>query len=244
MCARPALPVLQGVSAHSCLETSMLFLLSPPHSSSPGFLLKSEKIEQLRYHPNYELIPGTISDVFDGEHYRELRTQKVVVDGKELPYCYFSGEYDIALGFCADSYLLLDRCRKGPSATPILSKLYSLSPEIRTHLLDLLCCRVIPGPKGPKDAHSYLVSLTTNSHGWLSVSQHTIALHRRYSLFMRIIFLRWGYHRHREAAQCQGPQQFEYLPLNMCPKRSSRTHSATITFIMKCGPVNGGLLFK
>ncbi len=41
------------------------------------------------------------------------------------------GKYDIALGVCTDSYLLFDRRRKGPSATPILVDIYSLPPEIR-----------------------------------------------------------------------------------------------------------------
>lgn len=102
---------------------------------------------------------GGISDVFDGECYRQLRTPKVVVDGTELNHCYFSGEFDIALGFATHSYLLFDRRRKGPSATPILIDLYSLPPEIRTHLLDLMCCGVIAGPNYPKDEHSHLVSL-------------------------------------------------------------------------------------
>ncbi|KAF7378176.1 hypothetical protein MSAN_00242100 [Mycena sanguinolenta] len=124
-----------------------------------GFFMNPKKIEELRYRHNYHSVPGTISDVFDCEHYKQLCTQKIVVDGRELNHRYFSGEFDIALGFCTDSYLLFERRRKGPSATPILVDLYSLPPEIRTHLLDLLCCGVIAGPKGPKDAHSYLVPL-------------------------------------------------------------------------------------
>ncbi|KAF7358774.1 hypothetical protein MSAN_01216400 [Mycena sanguinolenta] len=136
-----------------------LFCYLPLIPRLQGFFMNPKKIEQLRYRHSYQSIPGTISDVFDCEHYKQLCTQKVVVDGNELGHCYFSGEFDIALGFCTDSYLLFERRWKGPSATPILVDLYSLPPEIRTHLLDLLCCGVIAGPKGPKDAHSYLVPL-------------------------------------------------------------------------------------
>jgi hypothetical protein len=51
-----------------------------------------KKVKQLCYRHEYKSIPGTISDVFDGEHYKQLRTQKVVVEGKELSHRYFSGE--------------------------------------------------------------------------------------------------------------------------------------------------------
>jgi hypothetical protein len=60
-----------------------------------------------------------------------------------------------------DSYLLFKRNRGGPSATPILIKLYSIKPEVRTHIdpLDggLMSTGVIPGPHPPKDARSFLV---------------------------------------------------------------------------------------
>ncbi|KAJ7277813.1 hypothetical protein C8J57DRAFT_1579380 [Mycena rebaudengoi] len=75
----------------------------------------------------------TISDVFDGEHYRTLCTKNVVVDGQILPHKYFSGMYDICLGIALDSYLLFKCNRAGPSATPILIQNYCLQPDIRTN---------------------------------------------------------------------------------------------------------------
>ncbi|KAF7334036.1 hypothetical protein MVEN_02309100 [Mycena venus] len=136
-----------------------LFCYLPLIPRLQGFFMSPKKVEQLLYRHNYKPIPGTISDVFDGEGYKQLRTRNVMVDGKELSHRYFSGKYDIALGICTDSYLLFDRRRKGPSATPILADVYSFPPEIRTHLLDLMSCGVIAGPNCPKDEHSYLVLL-------------------------------------------------------------------------------------
>ncbi|KAJ7310778.1 hypothetical protein DFH08DRAFT_718583, partial [Mycena albidolilacea] len=71
-----------------------------------GFFQNQKSIDRLLYRANYEHIPGTISDVFDGEHYRTLCQQNVTLDGKVLPHKYFSGKYDICLGICLDSYLL------------------------------------------------------------------------------------------------------------------------------------------
>ncbi|KAJ7083126.1 hypothetical protein B0H15DRAFT_749862, partial [Mycena belliarum] len=71
-----------------------------------GLFLNPKMIDRLLYRHNYTHVPGSISDVFDGEHYRNLRKQNVVVDGKTLPHKYFSGQFDICLGVCTDSYLL------------------------------------------------------------------------------------------------------------------------------------------
>lgn len=60
--------------------------------------MNPQKIRQLLYRHNYKHIPGTIADVFDSEHHRNLRTQKVVLDGKELDHCYFSVKE--AMGWC------------------------------------------------------------------------------------------------------------------------------------------------
>ncbi|KAJ7340614.1 hypothetical protein DFH08DRAFT_915623 [Mycena albidolilacea] len=126
-----------------------------------GFFQNQKSIDRLLYRANYEHIPGTTSDVFDGEHYRTLCQQNVVLDSKVLPHKYFSGRYDICLGICLDSYLLFKRNRGGPSATPILVKNYCIKPEVRTHLNPLngglMSAGLIPGPHPPKDARSFLV---------------------------------------------------------------------------------------
>ncbi|KAJ7310157.1 hypothetical protein DFH08DRAFT_636391, partial [Mycena albidolilacea] len=71
-----------------------------------GFFQNQKSIDQLLYQANYNHILRTISDVFDGEHYRTRCQQKVALDGKVLPHKYFSGKYDICLSICLDSYLL------------------------------------------------------------------------------------------------------------------------------------------
>ncbi|KAJ7190323.1 hypothetical protein GGX14DRAFT_382297, partial [Mycena pura] len=71
-----------------------------------GFFLDPQKVKQLLYRHEYIPVDGAINDVFDGALYKELRQQRVIVDGIELGHCYFSGKYDIALGFCCDAYLL------------------------------------------------------------------------------------------------------------------------------------------
>lgn len=43
-------------------------------------------------------IPGLMTDIFDGEHYRELLKTRVCVDGQYLSHCFFSDTRDIVLG--------------------------------------------------------------------------------------------------------------------------------------------------
>jgi hypothetical protein len=122
-----------------------------------GLFSNPKTVEELLYRHRYQSRHDEVSDVFDGIHYQNLRKTKVTVDGRELAHCYFSGKYDIALGVCMDSYLLFDRRRKGPSATPILLQNYNIWPAVRTHLSREICVGVIPGPRTPKDYHSFLV---------------------------------------------------------------------------------------
>ncbi|KAJ7026055.1 hypothetical protein C8F04DRAFT_1298344, partial [Mycena alexandri] len=124
-----------------------------------GLFQNPKSIQELLYHHNYKHIPGTISDVFDAEHYRTLCTRNVVVDGETLPYRYFSGKYDMCLGLCTDSYLLFKRNRGGPSATPMLVQNFCIRPEIRTHIdgIGLMSTGVIPGPHSPKHMHSFFI---------------------------------------------------------------------------------------
>ena len=72
-----------------------------------------------------------------------------------LPHRYFADPRDIAFSFCIDSYLLFKN-RGGPSGTPLLIKNINLDPSIRTHLKNLLCVGVIPGPHLAKDLGSFL----------------------------------------------------------------------------------------
>lgn len=95
-----------------------------------NFFANPKTVQELLYRHKYRPSKITISDVFDAEHYRELRKKRVTVDGEELPHMYFSGKHDIAFSVCLDGYLLYKRRRGGPSATPIVIQIYNLPPEV------------------------------------------------------------------------------------------------------------------
>lgn len=122
-----------------------------------NFFSNKSCIDKLSYQHEYKEDPNGISNVFDADHYKKLRKHHIVVDGEKLDHKYFSGKCNIAFTICLDVYLLYKHRWGGPSVTPILVQLYNLPPDIRTHLDRLLCIGVIPGLKGPKDLHSFLV---------------------------------------------------------------------------------------
>ena len=131
-------------------EPRRLFCYIPLIPRLQDFFANEKSLNELLYRFLYSLNGGSISDVFDSEHYRNLRKTRVTVDGRKLPHRYFEGKHDIAFSTCLDSYLLYKRRRGGPSACPILVQIYNLPPEIRTHISRLICLGVIPGPRPPK----------------------------------------------------------------------------------------------
>lgn len=112
-------------------------------------------VESLLYHHWYPASSDEISDVFDGDLYHQLCNTHVIIDGVEQPYHFFSHQNDIAFSLATDGYLLFGRQWKGPSATPILIQIYNLPPDIRTHLKNLICVGIIPGPSFLKDITSF-----------------------------------------------------------------------------------------
>jgi hypothetical protein len=116
-------------------------------------------IDRLSYRQRYEHKPGWICDVFDSQWYHTLLQKHVVVDGVEQDHTYFSGKHDIALSLAADGFLLFDRRRSGPSATPIILQNLNLPPQSRTHLENIICVGIIPGPSQPKDIASFIAPL-------------------------------------------------------------------------------------
>ncbi len=114
-------------------------------------------IELLQYRAKFVDDENVIHDIFSSEHYKTLRRSPVIIDGQELPYNHFSDPRDIALGLCTDAFLLFQRHRAGPSATPVLLVNYNLPPDVRTHLENLICIGVIGGPSQPKRMWTYLI---------------------------------------------------------------------------------------
>ncbi len=132
------------------------FMYIPLFPRLAAFFQSPDMINKLSYRANFQHTVGQIHDVFSGENYQAMKSRRVVVDGEILPHKFFSDERDIAFGLCTDGFLLFGRKRGGPSATPLLVKNYNLAPHIRTHLENLICVGVIPGPKQPKDLTSFL----------------------------------------------------------------------------------------
>lgn len=124
-----------------------------------GFFQSPDMIHLLSYRKNYVEEPGTIRDVFDSEWYHTLCQTDVEVDGVKRKHKFFSGKHDIAFSLSVDGFLLFNRRRSGPSATPILLMNLNLPPSIRTHLENVLCLGVIPGPHQPKDLASFICPL-------------------------------------------------------------------------------------
>ncbi len=114
-------------------------------------------IQLMQYRSKFQHNPELILDVFSSEHYQNLKGSPVLVDGEELNHHHFSDPRDIALALCTDAFLLFQRHRSGPSATPLLLLNYNLPPQVRTHLENLICLGVIGGPGQPKRIWTYLV---------------------------------------------------------------------------------------
>ena len=124
-----------------------------------AFFQKAEMDTQLAHRDQFEHINGIFRDIFDGHWYHKLWRTHVVIDGVQQPHKFFSGKNDITLLLSTDGFLLFNRRRSGPSATPMLLQNLNLPLTLRTHLEHLICIGVIPRPHQPKDLRSFLTSL-------------------------------------------------------------------------------------
>ncbi|EIN12015.1 hypothetical protein PUNSTDRAFT_63385 [Punctularia strigosozonata HHB-11173 SS5] len=151
-----------------------------------SYFRSEDMITLLRYRSEHAGSEDVISDVFDCQHYNNLRKAPVVIDDEEQSFCYFSGDTDLAFASCSDSYLIFRRKHGGPSATPLLLQNLSLPPSIRTHLEHLLCIGVIPGPRVPKDMASFQIPAEEE---WAQLARGV----RTFHLSMRTHFLLRAY---------------------------------------------------
>src|SRR5260221_3158323 len=90
-------------------------------------------------------VPGTITDIFDGIHYRSLLGERVVFGDQSLPHNYFSDHHDIALGFATDGFAPFKK--RNHTTAWILLFNYNLPPDERFQKDNILCAGIIPGPK-------------------------------------------------------------------------------------------------
>ena len=126
--------------------------------------------------------PGTKTDIFDGLHYRSLLGERVVVGDKTYPHNYFSDHRDIALGFATDGFAPFKRRKH--TAWILLIFNYNLPPEQRFLRDNILCVGIIPGPKKPWDADSFiyplvreLLELAAGVSAYDALSRSLFALH-------------------------------------------------------------------
>jgi len=127
-------------------------------------------------------MPGVTTDIFDGLHYRSLRGEPVVVGNQTLSHHYFSDHRDIALGFATDGFAPF---KKRKHTTWILLVFnYNLPPDQRFQKDNILCVGIIPGPKKPWDADSFihplvqeLLELATGVSAFDALSSTLFALH-------------------------------------------------------------------
>jgi len=101
--------------------------------------------------------PGTTTDIFDGLHYRSLLGERVVVGDQTYPHNYFSDHRDIALGFATDGFAPFKKRKH--TAWILLIFNYNLPPDQRFQKDNILCVGIIPGPKKPWDADSFIYPL-------------------------------------------------------------------------------------
>lgn len=121
-----------------------------------GLFQNPEIVRLLAYRSEYTR-DGNYSDIFDGDYYRDLCQTPLIIDGKDRNCYLFSGEYDLVFALLSDGIRIFKGGHKSSAtATPFIIQLYSLPPEIRTHLQYLLPLGLAPGPHGVKDHNSFL----------------------------------------------------------------------------------------
>ena len=113
--------------------------------------------ETLQYRHNYQLKPGTVADVFDGQHYKRLCNTEVTIGGNPIGHKFFSQPTDLALGLSTDGFGPFKRRKH--TCWPIIVFLYNFPPQIRTHLGKIFCVGLIPGITAPKDSDSYVLPI-------------------------------------------------------------------------------------
>jgi hypothetical protein len=127
-------------------------------------------------------VPGTTTDIFDGLHYLSLLGERVVIGDQSLPHNYFSDHRDIALGFATDGFAPFKKRKY--TAWVLLIFNYNLPPDQRFQTDNILCAGIIPGPKKPWDADSFiyplvreLLELASGVSAYDALSSSLFALH-------------------------------------------------------------------
>jgi len=99
-------------------------------------------------------MPGTTTDIFNGLHYCLLLGERVVVGDRMLPHNYFSDQRDIVLSFATDGFAPFKKRKH--TAWILLIFNYNLPPDQCFQKDNILCVGIIPSPKKPSDADSFI----------------------------------------------------------------------------------------
>jgi len=104
---------------------------------------QARTMKDYRHSADEDSRTGQIGDYWNGALHQEH-----VRDG------FFSNEHDMALSFSTDGLQLFTVGQY--SVWPLLIINLNLPPAIRVKKCNLMLCGIIPGPKSPKDIHSFL----------------------------------------------------------------------------------------
>ncbi len=126
--------------------------------------------------------PGMITDIFDGHHYHSLLGERVVVGDQTYPHNYFLDHRDITLGFATDGFTPFKKWKHTVWILLIFN--YNLPPEECFRKDNIFCVGIIPGPKKPWDADSFiyllvheLLELKISVSAYDALSRSLFALH-------------------------------------------------------------------
>lgn len=118
-------------------------------------------IRRLQYRTERATSADLISDIFDGSHFKSLLNRQVCVNGVEYEHCFFDDNRDLAFCLLGDGFSMFKRAHRGQAdAWPFIAIPYSLDPEIRTHIENVLPLFIIGGPSAPKNFNSFLHPFT------------------------------------------------------------------------------------
>lgn len=153
-----------------------------------SYYANQDTAKLLEYRSRYQRQSGTSSDVFDGEHYQRLCRMHVTVGDESLPHRFFSQPTDIAMGLSTDGFGPFKRRKQ--TCWPIIVFNYNLPPEIRFHLIHIICLGIIPGPKKPKDVDSFLLpAIEEFSSLARGVAAFDARFHRAFALHAYLILI-------------------------------------------------------
>jgi hypothetical protein len=119
-----------------------------------GFLGNRHIAEQMQYRAHvHQHVPGRVTDVFDGSHYRSLQGRNVELHGRKLAHRYFADHRDVALGLSTDGFAPFKGHKYSAWAFILFN--YNLPPDVRFHIQNILALGAV-GPKKPVDPDSFL----------------------------------------------------------------------------------------